>query len=108
MISVLIAIGNTIAGLFAYFLLLFTRKGLVATASLAAVVATTATTILCFKVLVDSVLALVIIPSWMLIGLSAIIPGNFLQIIAYICSGHICRAVYDVLVEQIRLVNNAS
>lgn len=108
MINLLVAIGNTIAGLFAYFLLLFSRKGLVATASLAAVIATTATTIMCFKVIVDSVLSLAVIPSWMIMGLSSIIPLNFIQVLAYICSGYMCKAVYEVLGEQIRLVNNAN
>lgn len=108
MINILVAIGSTISGLFAYFLLLFSRKGLVATASLAAVVATTGTVILCFKAIVDAVLSLALMPSWMVMGLGAIIPGNFIQVLAYICSGYMCKAVYEVLGEQIRLVNNAN
>lgn len=102
------AIATGIAELYSRFWVMFARKGLVATASTGAFIGTVVALIICFRSFIAGIMTLVVMPSWLVTPLGMLMPGNFVQVLSYICSAKICKFVYEVMKEKISLMNSAN
>lgn len=85
-----------------------TRKVGTATMAIASFVVMTAAFIAAINSIIQSVLGLVSAPGWILNSVGMFMPADFSAVLAAVVSARICRAAYDMAVEKIKLVNNAS
>lgn len=85
-----------------------TRKLGTATGTIAAFVVMTAAFIACINVILQNVLALIAVPTWIANSVGLFIPADFTAVIASVVSSRICRVAYDMAVWKIKAVNNAS
>lgn len=92
----------------AWAIALFTRKILVATATVAAFVLLTAAFIVCIKQMILIVMALAVLPSWLVLAFGMFIPFNFSVVLSNILAAQSCRWAYDKAMDKIRMINSAS
>ena len=86
---------TTIPALFSAFFAYYARKHTTAIAGLMAFAAMLVIFVSCINVILQSILALIVIPAWLLNMFGMFIPGNFSVILAAMVSGRICRAAFD-------------
>lgn len=84
------------------------RKMGTAAASIGAFVIITAGMILCINAILQSVLALMVVPPVMASLLGMFMPANLTACLAAIVSSKVCRAAYSVAKFKIVAINNAS
>ncbi|MDP3671720.1 MAG: hypothetical protein Q8R69_18765 [Telluria sp.] len=86
---------TTIPALFTAFFAFYSRKYTTAIAGLLATGAMLVIFISCINVILQTVLAVLVIPAWLLTPIGMFIPANFSLVLAAMVSGRICRAAYD-------------
>lgn len=103
---------DKLIGLFYGALVAFTaflgRKVATVGASLTAFVFLTAAMIICLKALFSAVIAVLVIPAWLLTPIGLFMPSLFVTFLAILSSGIACRTAYDYAIQKIKLVNSAS
>ena len=95
MTALLTFLFTTLPAIFSAFLAYYARKYTTVVAALLASVAMLAIFISCINVILQSVIALLVVPAWLLTALGMFIPANFSVVLAAIVSGRICRAAWD-------------
>lgn len=86
---------------------IFGRKSLVATATLSTAFALTLAFTICISELVSTLSAALSFPVYLEV-LFWFVPSNFVLLISSILSGRICRAAYDLAMQKVQMINNAS
>lgn len=86
----------------------FTRKMVVVSAVLSTFVFLTAALIVCIKQIFLAVMALAVIPAWLLAALGMFVPSNFAAVLSAIVASKSCRWAYDKATEKLRLVASSS
>lgn len=86
----------------------FGKKALTFTTSVAAFIMLTVAFVVCIKKIFVAILALAIIPPWVLVALGMFIPANFAAILASIASAESCKWAYRQAKHKISLMNNAA
>jgi hypothetical protein len=99
---------TTIPALFSAFFVFYSRKYTTAVAGLLAMAAILVIFISCIQVILQSVLALLVVPAWLLTSIGMFIPTNFTVVLAAIVSGKICRAAFDFGNKKTDLVVKAN
>lgn len=99
---------NFFPAIYAEFLKLFLRKYTVYTATVLAFVAATAAFIVCIKQIILTVVALIVMPAWVVKAFLFFIPSNFIAVTAGIFSGKLCKSVYMIVDNKLKLANNAN
>jgi len=95
MVKLLAFLFTTMPALFTAFFAIYARKYTTVVAALLASAAMLVIFISCINVILQSVLALLVIPAWLLTAIGMFIPANFGVVMAAMVSGRICRAAYD-------------
>lgn len=94
---------SLIAGLISF----FGRKFVVATATVSMALTLTLAFTFSMKSILSNITAAMSLPVW-LASIAWFIPSNFVVVFSALVSGHICRAVYDLAIAKLKLVNSAS
>lgn len=105
----------TIAGLFAsIFPVLFgwiasfiTRKLVVLGITVSTFLLLTGAFLICIRYMIETVLGLAIMPSWISLAVGMFMPFNFVFVLSNILSAEACRWAYDKAIEKVQLINSA-
>jgi len=108
MAKLLLFFTSTIPALFAAFFAFYSRKYTTAIAGLFALGAMLLIFISCINLILNTVINLIVLPSWLLTAIGMFIPGNFAMVLAAVVSGKICRAAYAFGVKKTDLVVKAN
>lgn len=84
------------------------RKWGTAVASIALVVSLTVAMIVCINSILQTVLAALAFPGWLLTAVGMFIPANFAAVLGAIIAAKTCRAAFDLALLKTKLFNNAS
>jgi hypothetical protein len=84
------------------------RKLGTAAGSIAAFVIITTGMILCLNAILQTVLAMMVVPSWLANSVGLFIPVDFAACLSAIVSSKICRAAYEMAKFKITAINNAN
>jgi len=84
------------------------RKATVIGVTLTAFTVLTVAFIASINVLVSSIAGYLSIPSWIANSVGMFIPADFTPVLAGIMAARISRAAYDLAMEKIRAINQAS
>lgn len=95
MTKLVIFLFSTLPALFSAFFAFYARKYTTAVAGILAFGAMLVIFISCINLILQSVLALIVIPAWLLTPIGMFMPGNFSVVLAAMVSGKICRAAFD-------------
>lgn len=95
MVKLLAFLFTTLPALFTALFAFYGRKYTTVVAGLLASGAMLLVFISCINLILQSVLALLVIPAWLLTPIGMFIPANFSIVLAAVVSGRICRAAYD-------------
>lgn len=104
MVKLLAFLFSTIPSLFTAFFAFYARKYTTVVAALLASAAMLVIFISCINVILQTVLALLVIPAWLLTSLGMFIPSNFALVMAAMVSGRICRAAYDYGSRKVTII----
>lgn len=108
MLKLLAMLGAGLPAIVAALLAFLTRKFGTATATIASFIILTAAFIACINIILQTVLGLIQIPSWIANSVGLFIPVNFTACLSAIMSARICRVAYDMAFDKIKLINSAS
>jgi hypothetical protein len=108
MLKLITVLTSGIPAIIAAVLTFITRKVGVAAGSIASFVIITAGLILCINAILQSVIAMIVIPAWIANSIGLFIPIDFAACLAAIVSSKICRAAYDMAKFKIVAINSAS
>lgn len=86
----------------------FTRKVVTVTTTVGTFVLITGVMIACIKNMIDTLLTLAVLPTWLTGGVAAFVPSDFAIVLGAIVSSRACRWAYDLAVEKIRMMNSAT
>lgn len=92
----------------AWLVTFFTRKMTVAASTIASFIFILAAFVVCIKQIVLYVIALAVIPSWILTGIGMFLPLNFTVVLSSILSAQSCRWAFDKAIEKVKFLNNAT
>lgn len=98
------ALTTTLAALVAW----LGRKLGVATTAVLSAVLLTAALVACINSILQSVLAVMVVPSWIAVSMGMFLPASFSVTLSAIMSSYICRAAYDMAIIKIKMINSAS
>lgn len=108
MTKLVIFLFSTLPALFSAFFAFYARKYTTAVAALFAFGAMLVIFISCINLILQSVIALIVVPAWLLTPIGMFIPGNFSVVLAAMVSGKICRAAFDYGNKKAELVTIAN
>ena len=108
MTALFTGISTFFVSIFAQFAVIFGRKFTVGTASVLAFIATTIAALACLNSLVQLMLNLIVMPSWLATGLAFFIPSNYLTVFSLVLSGKICKRAYGLAMTKIDLLTKAN
>jgi len=97
-----------IPAIIAAFLAFLTRKVGVAGATIASFILLTTAMIACINSILQSVLAILVMPPWIATGVGMFMPGIFTTCLAAIISAKTCRVAYNIAMWKIQAINNAN
>lgn len=106
--KLLASIGAIFTAISGYFAASISRKAVVAFSVVTAFVAVTAAFLVCIKIIVTGLLALVVMPVWLASWLGMFVPSNYGGVIALIMSAKTCKAAYNLAVEKVRMIGQSS
>lgn len=86
----------------------FTKKVRVISTTIAGFILITAALVLCVKKAVAVVMALAVIPTWLVAGVGMLLPYNFALVLSSIMGARSCRWAYDVAVAKLKMVNSGT
>lgn len=86
---------TTIPALFSAFFAFYARKYTTAVAGLLAFGAMLVIFVSCINLILQTVIALIVVPSWLTVSIGMFVPGNFAVVLSAMVSGRICRAAWD-------------
>lgn len=99
---------TTIPALFSAFFAFYARKYTTAVAGLLAFAAMLVIFVSCINLILQSVLALIVIPAWLTVSVGMFIPSNFAVVLSAMVSGRICRAAWEYGQKKTDLVVKAN
>lgn len=108
MSKLIIFLFTTIPALFTAFFAFYARKYTTAVAGLFAFGAMLIIFISCINLILQSVLALIVVPVWLITPIGMFIPANFSLVLSAMVSGRICRAAFDYGNKKTDLVVKAN
>lgn len=108
MLKLIGVLTSGIPAIVAAILAFITRKAGTAAGSIAAFVLLTTAFIACINTILNTVLTVMTVPAWISSGVGMFVPGNFTACLSAIMSAKICRSAYDLAMEKVRAINNAS
>lgn len=100
---IFVLIGN----LFGALIGLVGRKGLISAATLTAFVAVTAAFIVCMKQFILLVIALTLMPPWLVAFIGMFVPSNLVGCASAILSARSCKFAYRLAMRKINAINSA-
>lgn len=99
---------TTIPALFSAFFAFYARKYTTAIAGLLAMGAMLVIFISCINVILQTVIAAIAVPAWLLVPIGMFMPSNFALVMSAMVSGRICRAAYDFGQKKTDLIVKAN
>lgn len=99
---------STLPAIFSAFFAFYSRKYTTAVAGLLASAAMLVIFISCINLILQTVIALIVVPEWLLVAIGMFIPANFSVVLAAMVSGRICRAAWDYGRLKVDLVVKAN
>lgn len=108
MVKLLTFLFSGIPAIVAALITFITRKVGVAAGTIASFVIITAGLILCINAILQTVLGMLAIPTWIANAVGMFIPINFAACLSAIVSSRICRAAYDIAKFKIVAINTAN
>lgn len=99
---------TTIPALFSAFFAYYSRKYTTAIAGLLAFSAMLVIFVSCINLILQSVISLIVVPTWLTVSVGMFVPGNFAVVLSAIVSGRICRAAWDYGNKKTDLVVKAN
>ncbi len=108
MFKLLTLVGGVFGSIAAWFTATLSRKAVVAFSVVTAFVSVTAAFLVCMKILITGLIALVAMPVWLESWIGVFIPSNYAGILSMIMSAKTCRAAYDLAVEKVRMIGQSS
>jgi hypothetical protein len=99
---------TTIPALFSMFFAIYARKHVTVIAGLMAFGAMLVIFVSCISLILQSVLALIVIPAWLTTSIGIFVPSNFVVVLSAVVSGRICRAAFDYGNKKTDLVVKAN
>lgn len=106
--KLLVFLFTTIPTLFGLFMASYARKYTTVVAGLLAFAAMLVIFVSCISLILQSVLSLIVIPTWAITSIGMFIPANFVVVLSAMVSGRICRAAFDYGNKKTDLVVKAS
>lgn len=108
MIKLITFFSTGIPALFTLIFSFFARKYSTAIAAIIAVGIMLTVFIGCINLILNTVIATIAVPNWLLVGLGMFIPGNFAAILSALVSAKICRAAFDYAYKKADIVVKAN
>ncbi len=108
MVKLITFLFTTIPALFTAFLAYYGRKYTTVVAGLLAMASMLLIFISCINLILQTVINLIVVPTWLLTAIGIFIPSNFSVVLAAVVSGKICRAAYDWGIKKTDLVVKAN
>lgn len=96
----LVGIPAIISGMLAF----ITRKTMVAAASIASFVLLLGVFVACINTILQSILSLTVVPTWISNAMGLFIPFNFGLVLSAIISSKICGAAYRLAMVKIKAI----
>ena len=84
------------------------RKAVVVFSVITAFVAVTAAFLVCMKIIITGLLALLVMPTWLVSWTGMFIPSNYAGVISLIMSAKTCKAAYNLAKEKVALIGQSS
>lgn len=108
MLKLLILIGTFFSTIAGYAAASITRKAVIVFSVISAFVAVTAAFLVCVKLIVTGLVALVAMPVWFVSWIGMFIPSNYGGVISLIMSAKTCKAAYNLAIEKVKLIGQSS
>jgi hypothetical protein len=108
MLKLLAVLTSGIPAIIAAILAFVGRKFGTAAGTIAAFVIMTTAFIACINLILNTLIALMLMPGWVATAIGLFVPYQFSACIAAAVSGRICRAAYDLAMLKAQAINNAS
>lgn len=108
MLKLLILVGTFFTTLAGYAAASITRKAVIVFSVITAFVAVTAAFLVCVKIIVTGLVALIAMPAWLASWLGMFIPSNYGGVISLIMSAKTCKAAYNLAIEKVKLIGQST
>jgi len=108
MLKLLILVGSFFTSLAGFAAASITRKAVVVFSVITAFVAVTAAFLVCIKIIVTGLIALLVMPVWIQSWVGMFIPSNYAGVISLIMSAKTCKAAYNLAVEKVKMIGQSS
>lgn len=108
MLKLLTLIGGALVSIGGWAAASISRKAVVAFSVISAFVAVTAAFLVCMKIIITGLVALIVMPAWVASWLGMFIPSNYAGMISLIMSAKTCKAAYNLAVEKVRMIGQSS
>lgn len=108
MLKLLVLIGSLFTSVAGYAAASISRKAIIVFSVITAFVAVTAAFLVCMKIIITGLVAMIAMPAWLASWIGMFVPSNYAGVISLIMSAKTCKAAYNLAVEKVKMIGQSS